>query len=164
MSSIFQEHSGNTQAYAAEGGAIQLQKHAHFVDRGWVVQHPKLIPETGILQALKIRPVHDWFTNQFGIGMQNGLAVRIHHGCVVNRRPITYDRFELGVQVGVGGKIVGNGAAHRFGIAGVYPRAGQVGGGVVGQVRYLRSQVVGAVTRVLDLLTKNLGDVNIRGK
>src|SRR5580698_2917149 len=161
---VLEEYSGDTQAHTAESGAIQLQGHAHFVDRGWVVQHAKLVLEAGILQALKIRPLGDGLVIRFRIGGQNNLVVRIHHGGIVNGRPTTSDRFHEPVEIGVNSEQAGDGVAHRFRIVGVYLRAGQIRDGVVRQVSYLRGQVVGNIVRVQNLLTQDLRNVNVRRK
>src|ERR1700691_1249129 len=121
-----------------------------------MVQPAELILEAGLLQELKIGPLVNWFIDQFGIGVQDGIVVSVHYGSVVDCWPIALYGFNQCIEVAVLGKIFSDGAAYRFRVVGIDFRACQVRDCVVGQECYLRGQVVGSVASIKNLLMQDL--------
>ena len=76
--SFLRKTRGNADADRAERCSIQLQRKTYIVDRGRAVHQAKLLPEAGGHYRVKIWPRRNWLAYQLRIGMQKGLAIRVH--------------------------------------------------------------------------------------
>ena len=144
---IFKEDSRDSHPNAAKRRAIQLERNAHVVDCGRVVNQLELLPEICVHYTLEIGAVGNRFAIQVRIGVQNRNTGIIYDGSVVDDRHTAHNRIHHCVQITIGAQIVDHGPAHRLRVIGVHTRAGQVWGRVRCQIRELRIQVSGVLMR-----------------
>src|SRR6266550_3293807 len=123
---VFQEHSGDAHANTPEGGAIQLQRHTHVIDRRRVVHESELLTETGVFHPLESRPVGNPLTDEIGIGVKNCIVFGVDDGSVVDHGPTTDHGLKKVVEVAVGSEVVGNSPANRLRITCIYTSAAQI--------------------------------------
>src|SRR5277367_517555 len=157
-----EKHSGNAQPDAAERLFIQQQRYAHIVDGGRFVDHTQLSTEFGVLHNPEVRAFEDRLADQFGVGsVEDGFAVDVHDGCVINHWPIGHCRFQHGVQIEVGRQIIGKREPELRGVAGINVGAGEVRGLAVCDVSELCAQVVRRVALIRNPQPQYLGNINI---
>src|SRR5205823_14921282 len=80
---IFKEDSRDSHPNAAKRRAIQLERNAHVVDCGRVVNQLELLPEICVHYTLEIGAVGNRFAIQVRIGVQNRNTGIIYDGSVV---------------------------------------------------------------------------------
>src|SRR5215470_16794191 len=96
---------------AAERLAIQLHGDADVVDGGGAVEKLELAAKRGVAQDAEVGPAGDVLAVQGGIGVDDGGALGVHDGSVVNDLGIADDGVQHVVQIGVALKVVGDGRA-----------------------------------------------------
>ena len=138
---VLQKNRRYAHSDAAEASPVKLQRDAHVVHGGRVVHHAKLPAKVRVLHQVEVGPVGNCFAHQVGIGVQNGLAVAIDDGRVVNDGPGPHHRFQKIIEIAVGAQVIGHRPPHGLGIGGVDLGAAQIGGGVRRQVRQVGSQL-----------------------
>ena len=158
---IFQKDRRYAHPDAAKAGAVKLQWNAHVIHGGRVVHHAKLPAKVRVLHQVEVGPVGNFLPHQIGIGVQNGFAVAIDDGRVVNDGPAPHHRFQKIIQIAVGAQVVRDRPAHGLGIGGVHLGAAQIGGGVRGQVRQVGSQLSCGFSGRGDALAQQFRDVDI---
>ena len=144
----------------AKGCALALHRQGDLIDSGGAIDGAKLLDETSTTQSRERGAVRHGFFDSAGIGVDQGNAVAVGEGGVVDLGVVADD----GLEQGCHGLIVledgGDGVASLGEIFVIELIAGQLSfQRLAGGVKDLVSDEIGVVVALIDALAKDLGDV-----
>ena len=117
---VLQENRRYSDPDAAEASAVQLQRDAHVVHRRRVVHHAELAAKVGIFHQVEVGTVRNQLAHQVGIGVQDGVAVAVDDGGVVDDGPGAHDRFQKIIEIAIGAQVIRHRPASGCGIRRVH--------------------------------------------